>query len=88
MNGVYKIYKDAECVDSPNKYALGSPSILGMEFHPSTFKLILMDVKLSMTMLVGFMAICTVAYYRSPWRKLPPGPPGPPGLPFIGSLLV
>ena len=50
-----KIYKDAECVHSPNKYALGSPSILGMEFHPSTFKLILMDVRLSVTMLVGVM---------------------------------
>jgi len=30
-------------------------------------------------------AICIVAYYRSPWRRLPPGPPG---LPFIGSLLA
>ena len=56
-----------------------------MEFHPSTFKLILMDVRLSITVLVGVMAICIVAYYRSPWRRLPPGPPG---LPFIGNLLA
>src|SRR5438445_5405275 len=68
-----------------NVYALGSPSILKMEFHPSSFKLILMDVRLPMTTLVGVMAICIVAYYRSPWRRLPPGPPG---LPFIGNLLA
>ena len=38
-----------------------------------------------MTILVGIVAIWIVTYYRSPWRKLPPGPPG---LPFIGSPLA
>ena len=81
VDGGYKIYKDG-CVDNPDKVR---PSVFNMEFHPSTLTLIMLDVRFSLTMLVSVMAICTIGYYRSPWRGLPPGPPG---LPFIGNPLA
>ena len=34
---------------------------------------------------LGLFVILTVRYYRSPWRKLPPG--GPRRLPILGNAL-
>ena len=54
-------------------------------FLPPTEKAIVETKAIMACIVLGLLVIFTVGYFRSPWRKLPPG--GPRRLPILGNVL-